>query len=144
MNKIAALTQLVQDKEAELIAEIDSILVEEGMRVFVLWAKAFPKRYLRLVSGMGTATFACPTLDRSVYLLDLDDYVEENTKMVFWNDRAAAMVQPMTDYYNLFWSFDIYKYPHIPDIIYNPVTRTVECGSEIIQLDMIQVEVNHG
>lgn len=144
MNKFKVMQLKLQNMEQDLYVEIDKLLIEAGMAAVVMWAEAFPKRYLRFVSGMGTATFGCPTLDRSVYLLDLDDYVEENTSKVFWNDRAAAMVQPLTDYMKVFWSFEIYKYPSIPDIIYNPVTRTVECGSEIIQLDMIQVEANHG
>jgi hypothetical protein len=125
----------INGMEAKLIETIDGILEEEGMKAFVLWAKAFPKRDLRFVSGMGTATFGCSTLDNSSFLLELDDYCEKNTRKVFWNDRAAAMVQPLTDFVELFWSFDIYKYPAINDIIYNPVTRTVECGSKIIHLD---------
>lgn len=125
----------ISDMENKLITDIEAILVAEGMDVFVQWAKAFPKRSLRFVSGMGTATFACPSLDNSAFLLELDEYCEENTKKVFWSDRAAAMVQPMTDFWNLFWSSDLLLYPAIPDIIYNPVTRTVECGQVIIRLD---------
>ena len=140
MNKFAALALIIRNKEQDLIADIDELLITAGMQAFVMWANAFPKRYLRFVSGMGTATFGCPTLDSSVYLLDLDDYVEENTNKVFWNDRAAAMVQPLTDYMKMFWSFDVYKYPSIPDILYNPVTRTVECGDKIIQLVPITKE----
>jgi len=135
MNKFAALALIIQNKEQDLIAEIDDMLVEAGMQAFVMWAKAFPKRYLRFVSGMGTATFGCPTLDNSSFLLELDDYCERNTSKVFWSQRAATMVQPMIDFTELFWSFDIYKYPAINDIIYNPVTRTVECGDKIIHLD---------
>ena len=135
MNKFAALALIIQNKEQDLIAEIDDMLVEAGMQAFVMWAKAFPKRYLRFVSGMGTATFGCPTLDNSSFLLELDDYCERNTSKVFWSQRAATMVQPMIDFTEFFWSFDIYKYPAINDIIYNPVTRTVECGDKIIHLD---------
>ena len=140
MNKFKVMELKIKNMEADLVAEIDDMLIEAGMVAFTDWANAFPKRYLRFVSGMGTATFACPTLDRSCFLLDLDDYCEDNTNKSYYNERAAAMVQPMVDYYNLFWSFDMYKYPHIPDIIYNPVTRTIECGDKIIQLDMIQVD----
>lgn len=135
MNKYSTLALIIRNKEADLIAEIDELLVEAGMHAFVAWAKAFPKRELRFVSGMGTATFACPTLDRSCFLLDLDDYCEDNRNKSFYNERAAAMVQPMIDYFNMFWSFDIYKYPAIPDIIYNPLMRIVECGDKVIYLD---------
>ena len=137
MNKFKVMQQKLQDMEQDLYVEIDKLLIEAGMAAFVMWAEAFPKRYLRFVSGMGTATFACPTLDNSCYLLDLDDYVEDR---VLWNGRAAAMVQPLTDYMKMFWSFDVYKYPSIPDILYNPVTRTVECGDKIIQLVPITKE----
>lgn len=144
MNKYETLVQTIEDKEAALIAEIDSILIEEGMKVFVAWANAFPTRYVRFVSGMGTATFACPSLDNSSFLLELDDYCDTECAKSYYSPRAAAMVQPMVDYFNLFWSFEIYKYPAIPDIVYNPVTRTVECGHEVIQLEMIPMEVKHG
>lgn len=140
MNKFKVMELKIKNMEADLIEEIDRMIIEVGMQAFVDWANAFPKRYLRFVSGMGTATFACPTLDRSCFLLDLDDYCEDNTRKSYYSERAAAMVQPMIDFYNMFWSFNVYKYPVIPDIIYNPVTRTVECGHEIIQLDMIQVD----
>jgi hypothetical protein len=135
MNKFAALTLEIKNKEADLIAEIDDMLIEAGMQAFVDWAKAFPKRHLRFVSGMGTATFACASLDNSSFLLELDDYCDTQCAKSYYSPRAAAMVQPMVDFNDLFWSFDIYKYPAIPDIIYNPVTRTVECGHEIIHLD---------
>jgi hypothetical protein len=135
MNKFEALTQIIKNKEADLIAEIDDMLIEAGMQAFVLWAKAFPKRGLRFVSGMGTATFGAPSLDNNAFLLELDDYCESNTKKTYWSNRAAAMVQPMVDFWELFWCGDFYKYPAIPDILYNPITRTVECGDKIIYLD---------
>ncbi len=125
----------IEKMEFDLIKSVDKMLIEEGMAVFVLWAKAFPKRELRFVSGMGTATFGAPTLDNSAFLLDLDDYCENNTKKSYWSNRAAAMVQPMIDFWELFWCGDFYKYPAIPDILYNPITRTVECGDNIIYLD---------
>jgi hypothetical protein len=135
MNKFEALTLTIKNKEADLIAEIDDMLIEAGMQAFVDWANAFPKRYVRFVSGMGTATFACPSLDNSCFLLELDDYCDTECSKTYYSPRAAAMVQPMVDFNTLFWSFDIYQYPAIPDILYNPITRTVECGEKIIHLD---------
>jgi len=135
-TNIEVIIESVSDMEHALVVAIDAILVEEGMKAVVRWAKAFPKRHLRFVSGMGTATFACPSLDGSCFLLDLDDYCEDNRQKSYWSDRVAVMIQPIIDYYNLFWSFDLYKYPQIPDIIYNPITRTVECGEQIIHLEM--------
>ena len=140
MNKFKVMELKIKNMEQDFIADIDDMLVEAGMAAFVMWANAFPKRHLRYVSGMGTSTFACPTLDSSCFLLDLDDYCEDITKKSFCNARALAMVQPMVDFYNMFWSFDIYKYPAINDILYNPVTRTVECGDKIIQLVPITKE----
>lgn len=141
-SKIEKYKAEIDKMETDLINRVDEMLIEVGMEAFVLWAEAFPTRELRFVSGMGTATFACPSLDRSCFLLDLDDYCEENTAKVFWNQRAADMVQPLTDFVKLFWSGEFYKYPSFPDIIYNPITRTVECGEQIIQLDGMP-HINH-
>jgi len=128
----------LQALQSKFETEIEAVLVSEGMDAFVLWAKAFPKRHLRFVSGMGSSVFACPSLDNSS-LLQLDDYFERrgllSTNRYSYRKNAAAMVQPLIDFHNLFWSSELYQYPCISDIIYNPVTRTVECGQVIIQLD---------
>ena len=120
--------------EEEFINKFDAILVEEGMKVFVLWAEAFPTRDLRFVSGMGTATWASTRIDKSIFLIDIDEVVVSNKNIMFWSDRYADMLQPLIDFNSLFWSNDLYKYPSLHDIIYNPVTKTVECGNNIIQL----------
>jgi hypothetical protein len=135
MTSITKYMDEIDKLESDLITQMDEIFIKAGMEAFVLWATAFPKRDLRFVSGMGTATFACPTLDRSCFLLDLDDYCEGNTRKSYWSPRAAAMVQPMREFWELFWCGDFYKYPSIPDIIYDSKRRTVECGDNIIQLD---------
>ena len=124
----------VKQLEEDYNNQFDDILVKEGIRVFVLWAKAFPTRDLRFVSGMGTATWCSERIDNSIILIDIDDVVEHNTNKSFWSDRYAAMLQPLTDFNALFWSSSFNKYPSLPDIIYNPITKTVECGTNIIQL----------
>jgi hypothetical protein len=134
-ERIQALTDKIDSMERELIAEIDSMLIEEGMNAFVLWANAFPKRHLRFISGMGTCTFACPTLDNNAFMLELDDYCDEECMKVNSRPRAVAMLQPMVDFIKLFWSSDFYQYPALPDIIYNPLMRVVECGDKVIYLD---------
>lgn len=132
---IAALESAFDDTKVELINAIDDILIEEGMNAFVLWGNAFPKRHLRFVSGMGTCTFACTSLDAGVYI-DLDRYCDDEAERnSFFNTRSAAMLKPLTDFYDLFWSSEHYPYPAFSDIIYNPVTRTVECGDKVIYLD---------
>jgi hypothetical protein len=121
--------------EENYIKQFDAILIEEGMKVFVLWANAFPTRDLRFVSGMGTSTWASSRIDdSSAFLMDIDDVVRRQTDRMYWSDRYASMLQPLTDFHTLFWSSDLCKYPALPDIIYNPITKTVECGNNIIQL----------
>jgi hypothetical protein len=114
--------------------QFEAILIEEGMKAFVLWAKAFPTRDLRFVSGMGTATWSSTRIDSSVFLIEIDDVINGETQRFHWSDRYAEMLEPLAEFDTLFWSSDLYKYPALPDILYNPVTRTVECGSNIIQL----------
>lgn len=133
----AELAKEIDARETELVTRIHNTLITEGMAVFVRWATAFPKRELRFVSGMGTATFGCPSMDRSL-LRELDDYCASLRSDVNYglSPRAMVMVQPMVDYFEFFFSFEsLYPYPALPDIIYNPITRTVECGNEIIYLD---------
>jgi hypothetical protein len=121
--------------EEDYIKQFDAILIEEGMKVFVLWANAFPTRDLRFVSGMGTSTWASSRIDdSSAFLMDIDDVVRRQTDRMYWSDRYASMLQPLADFHTLFWSSDLCKYPALPDIIYNPITKTVECGNNIIQL----------
>jgi hypothetical protein len=121
--------------EENYIKQFDAILIEEGMKVFVLWANAFPTRDLRFVSGMGTSTWASSRIDdSSAFLMDIDDVVRRQTDRMYWSDRYASMLQPLADFHTLFWSSDLCKYPALPDIIYNPITKTVECGNNIIQL----------
>jgi hypothetical protein len=66
--------------------------------------------------------------------MDIDDVVRRQTDRMYWSDRYASMLQPLADFHTLFWSSDLCKYPALPDIIYNPITKTVECGNNIIQL----------
>jgi hypothetical protein len=121
--------------EEDYIRQFDAILIEEGMKAFVLWAKAFPTRDLRFVSGMGTSTWASTRIDHSsAFLMDIDDVVRLQKDRMYWSDRYASMLQPLADFHTLFWSSDLCKYPALPDIIYNPITKTVECGNNIIQL----------
>jgi len=151
MNAMQKLKELDDSIEKQITAleevhaeQVEDMLVEEGMKALVLWAKSFPKRDIRFVSGMGTACFACPSVDQSCYLPEVDDLCDASCKMYNWNARAAEMVKPLADFLKLFWGSNLHQYPCLNEIIYNPVTRTIECGDKIIQLDMIQVEVNHG
>lgn len=134
MTLLAAELSKLEKLEEEFITKFDAILVEEGMKVFVLWANAFPTRDLRFVSGMGTATWASTRIDESIFLIDIDDVVVSNCNKSFWSDRYADMLEPLTHFNTLFWSNGLHKYPSLHDIIYNPVTKTVECGNIIIQL----------
>jgi len=112
----------------------EAILISEGMKAFVLWANAFPKRHLRFVSGMGTSTFACPSIDNSCFLTDIDDYCE-GVITCGYSAKVGEMIKPIIDFYKLFWSSDMYLYPAMHDFLYNPVTRTVEYHDQIIYLD---------
>jgi hypothetical protein len=135
MNNLPHILKRIENMEIEYIKQFDDLVIEEGMKAFVLWANAFPTRDLRFVSGMGTSTWASSRIDQSsIYLLDIDDVVIPQKGRSFWSDRYARMLQPLTDFNSLFWSSDLYRYPAIPDIIYNPITKTVECGFNIIQL----------
>jgi hypothetical protein len=138
-TKLPSLLAQIKKLEQDYISTFDNILIEEGMKAFVLWAKAFPTRDLRFVSGMGTATWSSTRIDSSPFLMELNDIVEGRNWLNSWDDRAANMVEPLVQFHTLFWSnkSDFYKYPTIPEILYNPVTRTVECGSNIIQLPPI-------
>ena len=144
MNAAELIKKLDKVTEAKLdaahdhhVTQFEAILVAEGMDAFVSWAKAFPKRELRFASGMGVCTFACPSMDRSCFIRGIDDYCDYDAEdiMVDYSDRVAAMLKPLIEFHRLFWSSDHYQYPSFADIIYNPVTRTVECGQIIIQLN---------
>jgi len=132
--KMSLLKSSIEQLEEDFIKQFDAILIKEGMRVFVLWAKAFPTRDLRFVSGMGAATWASEGIDESSYLLDIDEVVCNSAERLFWSDRYATMLQPLTDFNTLFWSGNYNKYPSFSDIIYNPITKTVKCGDNIIKL----------
>lgn len=135
MKQLQHMINQLEKLEENYIKQFDAILIEEGMKVFVLWANAFPTRDLRFVSGMGTSTWASSRIDdSSAFLMDIDDVVRRQTDRMYWSDRYASMLQPLADFHTLFWSSDLCKYPALPDIIYNPITKTVECGNNIIQL----------
>ena len=136
-TKLSSLLAQIEKLEQDYISAFDKILIEEGMKAFVLWAKAFPTRDLRFVSGMGTSTWSSTRIDSSYFLIDIDDVVEADTKKCLWSDRYAEMLAPLADFNTLFWSSNFYQYPALHDIIYNPVARTVECGSNIIQLPSV-------
>ena len=132
--EIESLIKRAKEMEDNYIKRFDELLIKEGMKAFVLWGNAFPTRDLRFVSGMGTGTWSSERIKSTCYLIDIDDVVEHNTNKSFWSDRYASMLKPLTDFNTFFWSSDLYKYPALPDIIYNPITKTVECGNNIIQL----------
>jgi hypothetical protein len=133
-KKLSKLLTQIKKLEENYIDDFNNILIEEGIKTFVLWAKAFPTRNLRFVSGMGTATWSSTRINSSYFLIDIDDVVEANTKKCLWSDRYAEMLKPLTEFNTLFWSSNFNKYPALHDIIYNPVTQTVECGNNITQL----------
>jgi hypothetical protein len=137
-TKLPSLLAQIKKLEQDYISTFDNILIEEGMKAFVLWAKAFPTRDLRFVSGMGTSTWSSTRIDSSPFLMDID-HVMAGISGGFWDAKVSTMVEPLAQFDKLFWSnkSDFYKYPTIPEILYNPVTRTVECGSNIIQLPPI-------
>lgn len=126
--------QILGRLENKLIDDIDGLLIRAGMRVFAEWGRAFPKRELLFVSGNGTATFRCPSLEKSIVLLEMDDYCDISTNKTYWDERAFKMLKPIVEFWDLFWCCNLYQYPDIPDISYNPVTKTVECDGRIIEL----------
>ena len=135
MKQLQHMINKLEKLEEDYIRQFDAILIEEGMKAFVLWAKAFPTRDLRFVSGMGTSTWDSERIVSSAFLMDIDDVVRLQTDRMYWSDRYASMIQPLADFHTLFWSSDLCKYPALPDIIYNPITKTVECGNNIIQVE---------
>ncbi len=48
---------------------VEELLTEQAIEVFILWAKAFPHRYLSFDSGMGIASFKCPSIDDSALVI---------------------------------------------------------------------------
>ena len=144
MNAVDKMKAL-DDKTEAAIDKIDTahqlafeeLLIEEGIKAFVLWATAFPKRHLRFCSGMGVSAFACPSTDNHVFLMSIDDHCE-GIKGCYHSDKVEAMFQPLIDLHNSFWGSTYYRYPAMYDFLYNPVTRTVEYHDQIIYLDMDQ------
>jgi hypothetical protein len=127
---ISSIRRLEQDH----VAIVDRLLTEQAVAAFVLWGNAFPKRYLKFVSGMGTSTFDCPSMDGSMHLLDFDSTIERSTTRWNWNDRVFEMLKPFVEFHELFWCGEMYKYPAIADITYNPITKTVEWADQVVQL----------
>jgi hypothetical protein len=134
MKQLQHMINKLEKLENDYIRQFNAILIEEGMKAFVLWAKAFPTRDLQFVSGMGTSSWGSTRIESSAFLIDINDVARRQTDRMYWSDRYASMLQPLTDFHTLFWSSDLCKYPALPDIIYNPITKTVECSNNIIQL----------
>lgn len=101
-------------------------LNDKMLECFKYWSEKFPKRYLKVVSGMGTYTYDNDST------LDLDDFVCYDRKEKY-NYKSK-----FEDTFKLFIEFDELYYEMwdwancFSDFTYNPITKTIEYNNEII------------
>ena len=123
-NQFKDLIDTLKTEEERLLLVQDKLCYRALLDVFFMWARAFPKRNLTCVHGMGTVSFDTPSIDL-FRLLDSD-----RAKWSNWRPNHDTLLKPLLDYLELWDSNEIGPPPCVRDMRYKANTKTIECGGK--------------
>lgn len=133
-DKIQILENKLALQGVECRRAINELLQPLLFDCFRFWADRYPKRRLSCVWGMGTNSFDAGKIDL-FYLLG-----ETRGRNYRYRIQHEELLKPFIEFSRLIEEPE--SFPYLADTLYNPITRTIEYGTTIIQLELPKAAKN--